>query len=92
MCIVIGVFFIYLLQCSIFLCVLDCHFIVLKCANKDIIIYLGYGWFLERVEVKDMTNLIKYVVPCERWLSSKETDQRTVRDFKVDYNIAFTPG
>ncbi|CAF4245312.1 unnamed protein product [Rotaria socialis] len=41
------------------------------------------GWFLYKVSIKDPIRSITYDILCNAWLSSKSTDQKTIRDFEV---------
>ena len=52
----------------------------------------GYGWYLEKVVVEDLVRLVRYVIPCGRWLSSKEGDGLTVRTFSVVSHNTFQQG
>ena len=54
----------------------------------------GCGWFLESVVVKDLSLHIQHEVPCGRWLSARDSDGLTVREFPVSFSTTFrdTPG
>ncbi len=54
--------------------------------------FVGFGWYLEKVIVKDRTAGMQYFVSCQRWLSSREGDGRTFKVFDVDTSITYTPG
>ncbi|CAH1794890.1 unnamed protein product [Owenia fusiformis] len=41
---------------------------------------LGYGWFLEGVTVHDMRDRMSYEFPCERWMSTRDGDGKTIRE------------
>ncbi|CAF2034386.1 unnamed protein product [Rotaria magnacalcarata] len=41
------------------------------------------AWFLDKVSIKDPIRSITYDILCNAWLSSKSTDQKTMRDFEV---------
>ena len=44
--------------------------------------------------VKDKTNHIQHEVPCGRWLSARDSDGLTIREFPVSFSTTFkdSPG
>ena len=51
--------------------------------------FVGYGWFLEKVVIHDVTHGMTYMVPCQKWLSAREDDGKTVREFYVELSAEY---
>ena len=54
--------------------------------------FSAYGWFLSRVHVKDTKKSICYTVNAEKWLSGKEGEGGTFREFKVQERVGYHDG
>ncbi len=52
----------------------------------------GYGWYVDRVGIKDVTRHVHHDIPCDRWLSSQEKDRQTFCSFPVYRSVSYTPG
>lgn len=44
---------------------------------------------MDRVVVKDRVRRVKYDIRCDKWLSAKEGDGSTVKQFDVNYSGAY---
>uniref|UniRef100_G3U3M4 Lipoxygenase homology PLAT domains 1 n=1 Tax=Loxodonta africana TaxID=9785 RepID=G3U3M4_LOXAF len=50
------------------------------------------GWFLDRIDITDMNNEIKYYFPCQRWLAVEEDDGQLSRELlPVDESYVLPP-
>lgn len=50
---------------------------------------VGFGWFLDRIYVQNLKTKMEYYVPCEKWLSSRDGDGRTFKEFAVSSSMRF---
>ena len=55
-------------------------------------VFTGFGWYLDKVHIKDRGAGMQYFVHCDRWLSSREGDGRTFKDFDVTDSMTYNPG
>ena len=82
---ILGKFGLYFLNGS--------HFSFLFSNNKYCIFsFSGFGWYLDKVHIKDKGAGMQYFVQCDRWLSSREGDGRTFKDFNITDSMTYNPG
>jgi hypothetical protein len=43
----------------------------------------SYGWFCDKVYVRNLKTCTEYYFQCGKWMSSTEVDQLTLREFSV---------
>ena len=55
-------------------------------------IFSGTGWFLDKVYVKDTKFHKQYVITSNKWLSFKDKDSLTFREFEVNSTMDYDEG
>ena len=55
-------------------------------------IFIGTGWFLDKVLIKDISYHKQYVITANKWLSSKDPDALTFRELEVKSTMDYEDG